>query len=82
MLSGVLNSSRAVQVNITIMRAFVKLREMLSHHKQLAEKLGELERKLEGHDQQIQSIFNAIRELMKPPGPPRRRIGFHREGNS
>ena len=79
MLSGVLNSRRAVQVNIAIMRAFVKLREMLAAHKELAQKLSELERKLQGHDNQIQSIFEAIRQLMAPPQPPRLRVGFHPE---
>jgi len=76
MLSSVLNSERAVQVNIAIMRAFVKLRQMLATHKELAQKLAELERTVEGHDQQIRSIFDAIRQLMAPPVPPRRRIGF------
>jgi hypothetical protein len=77
MLSGILNSPRAVQVNIAIMRAFVKLRQMLASHKELAQKLAELERRLEGHDVQIRSLFEAIRQLMAPPAPPRRRIGFH-----
>jgi len=77
MLSGVLNSKRAIQVNIAIMRAFVKLRQMLASDKELAQKLAELERKLEGHDVQIRSLFEAIRQLMAPPQPPRRRIGFH-----
>jgi len=76
MLSTVLNSNRAIQVNIAIMRAFVKLREMLSQHKELARKLTELERKLEGHDVQIHSLFEAIRQLMAPPKRSRRRIGF------
>jgi hypothetical protein len=77
MLSSVLNSERAVQVNIAIMRAFVKLRQMLAAHRRLAEKLAELEHRLEGHDQEIRSIFEAIRQLMRPPAPARRRIGFH-----
>ena len=77
MLSSVLRSKRAVQVNIAIMRAFVKLRQMLAGNKELAGKLAELERKLEGHDQQIHSLFEAIRQLMAPPASPRRRIGFH-----
>ena len=76
MLSTVLNSERAVQVNIAIMRAFVRLREMLATHRELAQKLMELESKLEGHDRQIHSIFETIRQLMAPPAPPRRRIGF------
>lgn len=78
MLSSALRSSRAVQVNIGIMRAFVRLREILSTHKELAKKLAQLERKIEKHDAEIQSIFEAIRELMAPlPEEPKRRIGFH-----
>ena len=76
MLSSVLNSERAVQVNIAIMRAFVRLRQALSTNKELANKLAELERKLQSHDEHIRSIFDAIRQLMDPPEPPRRRIGF------
>jgi len=63
MLSSVLNSERAVQVNIAIMRAFVKLREMLSTNKELAIKLAQLERKIEKHDEEIKLIFDAIREV-------------------
>ena len=79
MLSSVLNSKRAIQVNIAIMRAFVKLRRILSTHKELAHKLQELERKTEKHDTEIKAIFDAIRQLMAPPTPikPKRRIGFH-----
>ncbi|MFA4982388.1 MAG: ORF6N domain-containing protein [Candidatus Omnitrophota bacterium] len=77
MLSSVLNSKRAIQVNIAIMRAFVKLRQVLSTHKEFAYKLNELERKVENHDQEIRSIFEAIRQLMAaPPEKPKRRIGF------
>jgi len=77
MLSSVLNSSRAIAVNIEVMRAFVRLREMLASNKELTHKLNELERRLGAHDQAIGSILNAIRELMTPPEPPRkRRIGF------
>jgi hypothetical protein len=77
MLSGVLHSKRAVVVNIAIMRTFVKLRQILAGHKELAYKLGELERKIEKHDGEIQSIFEAIRRLMEPPPErPKRRIGF------
>ena len=80
MLSSVLRSRRAIQVNIVIMRAFVKLREILSTHKELAHKLNELERKVESHDKEIQSIFSAIKQLMAPPpDPPKRRIGFKPE---
>jgi len=66
MLSSVLNSERAVQVNIAIMRAFVKLRQILSMNKELAYKLAELERKIEKHDENIQAIFEAIHKLMAP----------------
>lgn len=78
MLSSVLRSKKAAQVNIIIMRAFVKLREILSTHKELAYKLRELEGKMEKHDGEIQAIFEAIRQLMTPPAePPKRKIGFH-----
>ena len=74
MLSSVLNSKRAVQVNIEIMRAFVKLRELLSSHKDLALKLAEMEKK---YDSQFKVVFDAIRELMSPiEPPPKPRIGF------
>lgn len=76
MLSSVLRSKRAIQVNITIMRAFVQLRELAATHKELAAKLAELERKVAGHDGHIQSLFEAIRQLMSPPSAPGRRIGF------
>ena len=76
MLSSVLKSKRAVQINIAIMRAFVKLREVVGSHKDLAAKLGELERKVGSHDGQIQSLFEAIRRLLADPSAKRRRIGF------
>jgi hypothetical protein len=77
MLSSVLNSERAVQVNIAIMRAFVKLREVIATHKELAHMIAELERKYQKHDSQIQAVFDAIRQLLAPqPAPARRRIGF------
>ncbi len=80
MLSSVLNSERAIQVNIAIMRVFVKLKEMISAHKELMHKLGELERKVEEHDEEICSIFDAIRRLMEPPPEkPKRRIGFQHD---
>jgi hypothetical protein len=77
MLSSVLRSPRAVQVNIAIMRVFVRLRETLALHKELAHKLDKLERKIEGHDNSIRTLFDAIRELAAPPVEPRREIGFH-----
>ena len=76
MLSSVLRSKRAVHVNIAIMRAFVKLRETLSLHKELAAKLKELESKVEGHDKDIHAVFEAIRRLMREEEKPKERIGF------
>lgn len=78
MLSSVLSSERAVQVNIAIMRVFVKLKEMIATHKELFYKLKELERKIEKHDEEICRIFEAIRQLLdSPPKKPKRRIGFN-----
>ncbi|MFC1805162.1 ORF6N domain-containing protein [Candidatus Omnitrophota bacterium] len=76
MLSSVLNSERAIRVNILIMRAFVKLRRLVSGHKELAHKLTDLERKIEGHDLDIRDIFEAIRKLMGIPGGHRKIVGF------
>ena len=73
MLSSVLKSERAIQVNIAIMRSFVKIREMLSAHKDLARKLEEMEKK---YDAQFRVVFEAIRQLMKPPEKAKRKIGF------
>ena len=78
MLSSVLNSERAVQVNITIMRTFVKLREILVTHKGLADKMERLERKYSEHDQQFKVVFDAIRQLISPTLPTKRRkVGFN-----
>ncbi|HVD96094.1 MAG TPA: hypothetical protein VNE84_08175 [Candidatus Limnocylindria bacterium] len=77
MLSSVLNSERAVKVNIAIMRAFVKLREMLDKNRELAEKFSDLEQRVGKHDEEITAILEAIRQLMAPPEKPRREIGFH-----
>ena len=77
MLSGVLKSKRAIQANIAIMRVFVKLKAIISTHKDLVYKLSQLERKIEGHDEEIKAIFKAIRQLMASPEKPKRRIGFH-----
>jgi len=76
MLSSVLNSKQAIDVNIAIMRAFVQLRKMIASNTKLARKLAELEQHLESHDEQIQAIFEAIRQLMTPPAKPRKKIGF------
>ena len=77
MLSSILNSDRAIRVNIAIMRAFVKLRQMLETNRELARKFSELERRVGKHDQEIAAILEAIRQLMTPPEKPRREIGFH-----
>ena len=77
MLSSVLNSERAILVNIAIMRTFVKLRQMLSAHRELSKKLVELEHRIELHDEEISSIFDAMRKLREEPEKPKRRIGFH-----
>ena len=77
MLSSILRSKKSIHVNIAIMRAFVKLRMILSTHKELVHKLEALERKIGKHDETIQSIFEVIRRLMKPPCPKERIIeGF------
>ena len=78
MAASVLNTQRAVQISVFVVRAFVKLREMLSTHKELAHKVAVLERKLQNHDESIRSLVVAIRQLMAPPEPepPKKRIGF------
>jgi hypothetical protein len=76
MLSSVLNSDRAIEVNIAIMRAFVQLRKTLDSHVELARKLADLEKRFESHDEQIQAIFEAIRQLMAPPDKKVKKIGF------
>lgn len=78
MLSSVLNSERAVQVNIAIMRAFVKLRELLLTHKELSKKVAELERKSAQHDNLFVAVFEAIKQLSElPSAPVKPKIGFH-----
>jgi phage regulator Rha-like protein len=76
MAANVLNSHQAVRMSVFVVRAFVKLREMLTTHKELAHKLAELERKLQNHDESIRSLVIAIRQLMISPEPKRRPIGF------
>jgi len=78
MLSSVLNSDRAILVNIAIMRAFVMLRDMMSTHQELARKIELLEQRYGKHDEQIRVIFETIKQLLDEPAttPPRRRIGF------
>jgi len=79
MLSSVLNSDRAIEVNIQIMRTFVKLREMMSSHKDLARKLAELEKKYDG---QFQIVFEAIRQLIAVEEKPKRKIGYISESKA
>jgi len=78
MAASILSTDRAVRVSVYVVRAFVKLRQFISEHKELARKLAELERRLQGHDEQILALMEAIRELMVPPPPKegRKRIGF------
>jgi len=80
MAASVLNSRKAIDMSILVVRAFVELRNIFATHRQLAAKLAELERKLSTHDQHIVVLFDAIRQLMAPPVKPRRQIGFGREG--
>jgi phage regulator Rha-like protein len=76
MVASVLNSKRAVEMSIYVVRAFVELREMLGTHRALSKKLAELEQQVESHDSHIRSLFDAIRQLMEPPPSKSRRIGF------
>jgi len=76
MLGNVLKSTKAIQVSLLIVRAFVQLREILSTHKELSRKIEELERKLGVHDEAIIGLFEAIRQLMEPPAEKRNPIGF------
>jgi hypothetical protein len=76
MAATILNTSNAVEMSLYVVRAFLQLRELLASNSQLARKLDELERKLRGHDEAITAILSAIRDLMNPPAPKRRGIGF------
>jgi hypothetical protein len=76
MLASVLNSDRAIQASIVVVRVFVRMRNMLAAHKEFARKLSELEKRVSGHDQDIKAIVTAIRQIMRPAKPPGRRIGF------
>ena len=82
MAASVLNSRRAIEVSVYVVRAFVKLREVLRTHKELARKIAELEKRIEGHDEEITALFEAIRQLMEPPDKPSKRIGFGRTQGS
>ncbi len=80
MAATVLNSERAVQMSVFVVRAFVRLREMLATNRRLAGKIDELENRLETHDSEIQDLIEAIKELMLPEEAPRKRIGFQLPG--
>jgi hypothetical protein len=79
MLSSVLNSERAIKVNIQIMRIYTKMREMLMTNQEILLKLEQLERKVDGHDENIQVIFAYLKQLLNPPQEPRPRVGFRRK---
>jgi hypothetical protein len=76
MAADVLNSPQAVEMSVLVVRAFVRMRHLLAAHKELTGKLSDLERKIGTHDEQIQAIFEVIRQLMTPPEPKKRKIGF------
>jgi len=80
MAASVLNSPKAVEMSILVVRAFVRLRQILASNRQLAAKLNELERKIAAHDKNIVALFQTVRSLMAVPEKPKRRIGFNREG--
>jgi hypothetical protein len=82
MAASVLNSDRAVEMSLFVVRAFVRLREMLRGHRELVDKLSELELKLDTHDHAIQEILDTIRELMEPPDKPQKPIGFRIESRA
>ena len=76
MLSSVLKSERAIQVNIAIMRAFVKLKQVLATHKEVSRKLKELEQRMDSSDEKVEAVFLAIRKLIQVGKKPKKRIGF------
>jgi hypothetical protein len=83
MAASVLNTPRAIETSVFVVRAFVRLREMVATHRELARKLSELEQRFEDHDEKIQAIFEAIRQLMAPPERQRKKIGFEvKEGRA
>ena len=79
MLSGVLKSETAIRVHIQIIRVFAKMKELLLTHKDIFLQLEKIETKLTGHDQDIASIFEYLKQLLNPPNPPRNKIGFRKE---
>ncbi len=79
MLASVLNSERAIEANIQIIRVFTKMRELLLTHKDILLQLEKMEKKLTGHDEDIALIFKYLKQLLNPPQPPRPKIGFKRK---
>lgn len=82
MAATVLNSERAIEMSVFVVMAFVRMRRALTNNRQVLAKLVEVERRLESHDTDIQDLMEAIRELINPPDPPRRRIGFEAPADS
>ena len=82
MLAGVLNSQRAIEVNIQIVRVFTRMRELLSTHKDILLQLEKIEKKLTRHDDDIALIFEYLKQLLNPPQTPRRKIGFKRSDDA
>ena len=82
MAATVLNSERAIEMSVFVVLAFVRMRRAIAGNRHILTKLSELERRLEGHDADIQDLMNAIRELMIPPEPTRTRIGFEAPSDS
>lgn len=80
MLSGVLRSETAIEVNIQIIRIFTRFRDMLLTHKDILLKLEHIEKKVTEHDLDMQKVFLVLKKLLNPPNPPRERIGFKRKG--
>ena len=80
MLASVLNSERAIEVNIQIVRVFTRMREMLLTHKDILLQLEKMEKKLDHHDEDIALIFQYLKQLLNSPQTPRRKIGFRRNG--
>ena len=81
MAASVLHTARAIDMSIFVVRAFVQLRDMAVPHRELGAKLGELERRVEGHDDEIEEILGALRRLIQPPPRPQRAIGFKNQGS-
>ena len=79
MVANILKGERAIQVSLRLIEIFIKLREMLSAHKDILLRLEPLERKITGHGEDIQMIFSALKQLLSPPSPPRQRIGYRRK---